>query len=210
MKKKHIFFWIALVVILIAEILSGPIMSNVEQARYTVVKSDGNIEIRDYPPMIVAETIVSGERKQAISQGFRIIADYIFGNNIGNNKVAMTAPVMQEPGQKIAMTAPVTQQGNGDSWVVRFVMPSQYTLDSLPKPNNPSVKLVEIAGKRFAAIRFSGLARVDVLKQKEDELKAYLDKNQISAIGQPTYAFFNPPWTLPFLRRNEVMVEITV
>jgi hypothetical protein len=207
MKKKYI-FGIALGVILIAAILSGPIMSNVEQAHYSVVKSDGAIEIRDYPPMIVAETEVPGERKEAIRQGFRIIADYIFGNNVGNNKVAMTAPVMQETNQKIAMTAPVMQQGGSDSWKVRFIMPSQYTLDSLPKPNNPAVKLVEISGKRFAVIRFSGLANADALKQREDELKTFIDQSHLVAAGQPTYAFFNPPWTLPFLRRNEVMVEL--
>jgi hypothetical protein len=207
MKKKYI-FWIVAAVILIAGILSGPIMSNVEQARYTVVKSDRNIEVRDYPPMIVAETAASGERKEAIRQGFRIIADYIFGNNIDSSKVAMTAPVMQGQDEKIAMTSPVTQQGDGNSWVIRFVMPSQYTIQSLPTPNNSAVKLAEVPGKRFAAIRFSGLASADALKQKENELKAYLDQHHIAAIGQPTYAFFNPPWTLPFLRRNEVMIEI--
>ena len=207
MKKKHIFL-IALAIILSAGILAGPIMSNVEQAPYTVVKSDGDIEIRDYPSMIVAETQLSGERKEVIRQGFRIIADYIFGNNIGSGKVSMTAPVMQEQSQRIAMTAPVTQQGDANSWTVRFVMPSQYTLDSLPKPNNPAVKLVEVTGKRFTVIRFSGFASADALKQKEEELKTYLDQNHLVAAGHPTYAFFNPPWTLPFLRRNEVMVEI--
>jgi effector-binding domain-containing protein len=207
MKKKYI-FWIIVAVILIAGILAGPIMSNVEQARYTVVKMDGSIEIRDYPPMIVAEAELSGERKEAIRQGFRVIADYIFGNNFGSHKVAMTSPVMQEQSQKIAMTAPVMQQGDSDSWKVRFVMPSQYTIESLPTPNNPAVKLVEVPAKRFAAIRFSGLPSADNLKQREDELKAYIDQNHLVAVGQPTYAFFNPPWTLPFLRRNEVMVEI--
>ena len=207
MKKKYI-CGIALVVILIAGILSGPIMSNVEQAHYEVVKFDGNFEIRDYAPMIVAQTEVSGERKEAISKGFRIIADYIFGNNIAGQKVAMTAPVMQGPGQKIAMTAPLTQKAEGNSWMVRFVMPSQYTLVSLPRPANPAVKLTEVPGKRFAVIRFSGLANAESLKQHEVELRAYLDRNHLVAAGQATYAFFNPPWTLPFLRRNEIMVEL--
>jgi hypothetical protein len=207
MQKKHI-VWIGSGVILLAGILSGPVMSNVEQAHYNLVKSEGTIEIRDYPPMIVAETAVSGERKQAISGGFRLIADYIFGNNIGHNKIAMTAPVMQQSGEKIAMTAPVMQQGDGDSWIVRFVIPRQYTLDSLPQPTNKAVKLVQIPAKRFAVIRFSGLAGADALKQSEDELDAYLGQNRITAVGQPTYAFFNPPWTLPFLRRNEIMVEV--
>jgi hypothetical protein len=208
MRKTHI-IWLAVIALLSAATLAGPIMSNVEQARYTVVKAEGNIQIRDYAPMIVAETEVSGERREAISQGFRIIADYIFGNNSGNNKVAMTAPVMQEGGQKIAMTAPVIQQGDGHSWTVRFVMPGQYTLSTLPSPNNPAVKLKEVSGKRFGVIRFSGSASPSAIQQRETELKSYLDQNHLVATGQPTYAFFNPPWTLPFLRRNEVMVEIS-
>ena len=208
MRKKHI-LWLVVTALFVAAILWRPIVSNVEQARYTVVKAEGNIEIRDYDPMIVAETEISGERKEAINQGFRIIADYIFGNNMGNNTVAMTAPVMQEAGQKLAMNAPVTQQGDGNNWIVRFVMPSQYSLDSLPKPNNVAVKLTKVLGKRFAVIRFSGVASADSLKLREAELKSYFDRNHLMAIGQTTYAFFDPPWTLPFLRRNEIMMEIS-
>lgn len=186
----------------------GPIVSNVEQAKYTVVESHGNIEIRDYAPQIVAEVEVSGDRKTAINAGFRIIADYIFGNNTAAQKVAMTAPVTQAESAKIAMTAPVTQQGEGSAWRVRFVMPGNYTMDTLPKPNNDAVTLKEIAAKRFAAIRFSGTAAEQNLKEHTDALSAFIQARNLSAQSVPVYAFFNPPWTLPFLRRNEVMVEI--
>lgn len=186
----------------------GPIVSNVEQAKYEVVESQGDIQIRDYAPMIVAEAEVSGERKEAINHGFRIIADYIFGNNAPKQNVAMTAPVIQQPSEKIAMTAPVIQEGAANSWKVRFVMPAKYTMDTLPKPNNAAVKLEKVPGKRFVVIRFSGMAGEESLKEHTDELQTFISAKQLHAISKPTYAFFNPPWTLPFLRRNELMVEV--
>lgn len=201
-------FWIIPVVLLSAFTLSGPIMSDVEQAKYTVVQTDDDFEIRDYAPSLAAEVEVSGDRKEAISEGFKTIADYIFGNNQSSDKVAMTAPVIQEQSQTIAMTAPVIQEGDGKSWQVRFIMPSQYTLETLPKPNNSSVKIVELPAKRFAVIRFSGVPDNDDLKEKTEQLTDWLKQNNLKTVGKPVYAFYNPPWTLPFLRRNEVLIEI--
>ena len=188
--------------------LVGPIMSDVEQAKYTVVLVQDDNEIRDYAPAIVAEATVSGTREEAIRQGFRVIADYIFGNNIAGEKVAMTAPVLQQSSEKIAMTAPVTQQAKGNQWQVRFVMPAHYTMATLPKPNNAEVKLKQISGKRFAAERFSGSTSEDNLQEHTQTLMAFIKAQKLHALSAPTYAFYNPPWTLPFLRRNEVMVEI--
>ncbi len=206
MKKRII--WLLTGVVILAAILWGPIVSNVEQAKYHVVETHGSIEIRDYAPMIVAEVSVSGDREKAISDGFRMIADYIFGNNISSQEVAMTAPVIQQPSEKIAMTAPVTQQRDEGDWLVRFVMPSDYTMQTLPKPNNPEVSLKEIAEKRFAVIRFSGLAKPKRLEKQTRELQAFIQSQNLEVVSKPTYAFFNPPWTLPFVRRNEVMIEI--
>lgn len=206
MKKPII--WLLAITVILAALLWGPIMSNVEQARYDVFETHGAIEIRDYAPMIVAEVSVTGDREKAISDGFRLIADYIFGNNISSQEVAMTAPVIQQPSEKIAMTAPVIQQGDEGLWVVRFVMPSAYTMQTLPKPNNSEVILKEIAGKRFVVIRFSGLARDKSLEAHTKELEAFILENNLQTVSEPTYAFFNPPWTVPFLRRNEVMIEI--
>ena len=202
-------WWIIGGVLTLGAAAWGPIVSNVEQAKYEIVESHGNIEIRDYAPMIVAEANVKGERKEAINQGFRMIADYIFGNNTAQENVAMTAPVIQQPSEKIAMTAPVIQEGAANSWSVRFVMPASYTMDTLPKPNNDAVKLEQMPGKRFAVIRFSGMAAEDSLKEHSDALHAFINDKKLKAIAPATYAFFNPPWTLPFLRRNEVMIEIT-
>jgi len=203
-------WWLIAVVavVLLGAALWGPIVSNVEQPKYHVVESSGNIEIRDYAPMIVAEAEVAGDRRDAIGKGFRIIADYIFGNNTSAQKVRMTAPVTQQGSEKIAMTAPVTQQGDGNIWRVRFVMPSSYTIETLPKPNNPAVNLKEIGAKRYAVIRFSGLAGEDSLKRHTEDLNAFIRAKNLTPLSAPTYAFYNPPWTLPFLRRNEVMVEI--
>jgi hypothetical protein len=186
----------------------GSKASSVENPRYRVVEKHGNIEVRDYAPTIVAQVQVLGQQYEALGEGFRIIANYIFGNNVSAQKVAMTAPVTQQGSQEIAMTAPVTQEGDGHTWQVRFIMPAGYTLETLPKPNNPAVVLKEIGSMRFAVIRFSGWAREDSLKRHTAELNAFLDARKLRTVSAPTYAFYDPPWTLPFLRRNEVMVGI--
>ncbi|MFO7541769.1 MAG: heme-binding protein [Thiobacillus sp.] len=201
-------WWTVVGIGILGAALWGPIMSDVEQAKYRVVEKNNNIEIRDYAPMIVAETEVSGTREKAIGEGFRMIADYIFGNNSTAQKVSMTAPVTQQGSEKVAMTVPVTQQGDGKAWKVHFVMPASYTMETLPKPNNPAVKLKEIGGKRFAVIRFSGMAGEDSLKRHTEELHEFITAKELKSLSAPTYAFFNPPWTLPFSRRNEVMLEI--
>jgi hypothetical protein len=183
--------------------------SNVETPDYSVSSKSGNLEIREYGPTIVAEATVEGERDKAIQRGFRIIADYIFGNNLSSTKVPMTAPVMQQPSEKIAMTAPVIQQAKGKSWNVRFVMPSEYTIETLPKPVNPKVALIEVPAMRFAVIRFSGFAGQGSLDAHEAELRAFMAERGLTATSAPQYAFYNAPWTLPFMRRNEVMIEVT-
>jgi effector-binding domain-containing protein len=209
MGKKLVWWIVGIVaVVFLGAALWGPIVSNVEHPKYKVSERSGNIEIRDYAPMIVAEAEVKGERREAISKGFRIIADYIFGNNTAAQKVPMTAPVTQQGSEKIAMTAPVTQEGGGDTWRARFIMPSKYTMETLPKPNNPAIELKKIPGKRFAVIRFSGTAGEENLKRYNKELDDFLSAKRLTPLSPPTYAFYNPPWTLPFLRRNEVMVEI--
>jgi hypothetical protein len=197
-----------LAVLLLGASMSGTIMSLVEQPAYTVIRSFGDVEIRDYPPMIVAEVEVTGERKAAINAGFRQIADYIFGNNSPAQKIAMTAPVTQQAGEKIAMTAPVSQQSAGRVWKVRFVMPSRHKLEVLPKPKNPSVTLVSLPAERFAAIKFSGLAGDEAIARFKQRLFDGLAEQGLAPQGEVIMAFYNPPWTLPFMRRNEILVKI--
>jgi len=209
MKSKTRYGLIAVAAILVVCAgLSGTIMSLVEQPAYTVVRSFEDVEVRDYPPMIVAEVEVSGERKEAINAGFRQIADYIFGNNSPARKIPMTAPVTQQAGEKVAMTAPVSQQAAGGIWKVRFVMPSGYTLETLPTPNNAAVKLIAVPAERFAAIRFSGLAGGETIARYKQRLFDRLAEQALKSEGEAVMAFYNPPWTLPFLRRNEILVKI--
>jgi hypothetical protein len=208
MRERWIMFAAIIVgIVVIGAVLVGPIMSNVETPNYQVVKSQGAIEIRHYDPMIIAEVQIEGERKDAIGDGFRLLADYIFGNNKVKQGIAMTAPVQQES-STIAMTAPVQQQSTDGSWRVSFVMPSEYSMETLPKPVNDRVTLKEIPAKQFVVITFSGMNSDENVKGHEEQLMKYVKANNLSVTGAPKYAFYNPPWTLPLMRRNEVMVEI--
>ena len=187
-----------------------------EEPKYTVLEKSNAFELRSYEPRVVAETFVTGSLDEASSIGFRRIADYIFGNNTARNganeKISMTTPVTMAPktekaeSQKISMTVPVTMQQITGQWRMYFVMPSQYTLSTLPKPNNAMVTLRELPQSRIAVIRFSGLAGEEKTAEKAAELLAWLKSKEITPIGEPELARYNPPWTLPFLRRNEVMV----
>lgn len=192
----------------------------IEEPKFKVVEKSGNFELRAYAPRVVAETLVDGALDDASSVGFRRIADYIFGNNTAraganeksSEKISMTAPVMMAPAaektasEKINMTAPVTMQQSAGQWRMYFVMPSQYTLSTLPTPNNAAVTLRELPASRAAVLRFSGLAGEEKTAKKTAELLAWLKSKNITPIGTPELARYNPPWTLPFLRRNEVMV----
>lgn len=208
MKKRWIMIVAIIGIVLIGAIAAGPIMSDVETPNYEIVKSQDAIEIRQYEPMIIAKVQMNGKREDAIGGGFRLLADYIFGNNIANQDIAMTAPVQQQESTKIAMTAPVQHQSAGNYWQVSFVMPSEYTMDTLPKPVNERVVLKEIPAKTFAAITFSGTNSDENVKAHEKILLEYVEANDLSVISTPKYAFYNPPWTLPPMRRNEVMIEI--
>ena len=206
---RRMSYWIlGIVAVLgIAAAAAGPILSMVEHPDYTVVTAERSIEVRDYAAMIAAEAEVKGERKPAIEEGFRLIAAYIFGANKPNAKIAMTAPVEQQAKQTIAMTAPVTQQAAGNTWTVRFIMPKSWNMQSLPAPIDDRVKLVPLGAKRMVVIRFSGAADDALIAAKKSELLAYMREKKLAVSGEPVLAFYNPPWTLPFLRRNEIMLE---
>ena len=181
------------------------IMSNVETPDYALVEQDGKIEIRDYPALVVAEVVREGQRREAVRQGFGPLAAYIFAKERDGDKIAMTAPVTQER-QKIAMTAPVTQSESGEGrWTVRFIMPSEYDLESLPEPANADVRLERLPPTRRAAIRFSGVADDALIAEQEAALRAWMAEREITPQEPPTYAYYNDPWTPGPLRRNEVI-----
>ncbi|MEI6057892.1 MAG: heme-binding protein [bacterium] len=183
--------------------------SRIEQTAYSVIKSEKDYEIRLYPEHIVAQTVVQGPYSTAINQGFRIVAGYIFGGNTKKESIAMTAPVIEEKmNTSIAMTAPVTASIEGESHTIAFGMPRSYTLDTLPVPTDSRVKIVVIPEKKMAVKQFSWLRTSDRVQVKKQELLAALQRDKIVVKGEPQYAGYNPPWTPPWMRRNEVLVEI--
>jgi hypothetical protein len=193
------------------------VMGNVEQPDYRVVAQDGKIEVRDYPALVVAEVVREGPRKAAVSAGFRALAAYIFAKERGGDSIAMTAPVTQQR-DAIAMTAPVTQSalsadappapGEDGRWAVRFIMPAEYSLETLPPPASPDVRLKALPATRRAAIRFSGVATDALIAEQESRLRAWLDERGLESPGPATYAYYNDPFTPGFLRRNEVILDL--
>jgi hypothetical protein len=189
----------------------------IEEPKYEVRTSQAPFELRHYAPTLIAQTLVEGDMDAASNKGFRLIADYIFGNNLAAGyeqaaKIAMTAPVTVEPqSSKIAMTAPVTiepQLGSAQQWRVHFVMPSQYTLANIPKPKNSAVTLHELPSKYFVVHRYSGFNTVARVQEKTDEALAWAKQQSFKVIGTPQLSRYDPPWTLPMFRRNEIMVEV--
>lgn len=182
-----------------------------EEPEYQVLDQEGDYELRLYEPMLIAETWVSGSMDQAGGRGFRLIADFIFGNNTSvageRKEIAMTAPVTMEPqSEEISMTAPVTMEQTDGKWRVHFVMPSRYTYEMLPKPNNPQVKIREIPAKKYAVIQYSGFAGDEKTARKTAALLRWMQSKGLEPVGNPEMARYDPPWTLPFFRRNEVMI----
>lgn len=200
-------------------------MSGVEESRYTVVSKNKKKEIRKYEKMIVASTIVTGEYKDAQNKAFRVLAGYIFGKNKSKPEIAMTAPVQQAKSEKVAMTAPVrvseeismtapvqvSKAGESDKvWKMSFMMPSKYKrIQDLPEPESDKITFEEIPEKYMAAIRFTWLTSEKKNLRKSKELLKWLEREaKYSARSKPTYAGYDPPWTIPFLRRQEILVEV--
>lgn len=165
-----------------------------KEPKYQVLESYGKIELRLYESFLVAEVECPGIRKEAIRSGFRILAGYIFGDNAAS--------------AKLPMSIPVTQQKIGSGWKIRFMLTQTSDLNDLSKPNNPHIKLLSIAQKKFAAIRFSGIGNDEKIQKYTHQLQEFAHLHQWPLDKNPIIAFYNPPWTLPFLRRNEILIEI--
>ena len=190
-------------------LFTAPAMATDEPA-YTLVERVGPVEIRDYPALIVAEVEVAGERSRATGQGFQPLANYIFGDNQPRADIAMTAPVTaSRAGQDIATAAPVASRATGEGrWTVSFIMPSEWTMDTLPVPNDPNVRVRQAAPRRVAVIAFSGVMTDRRAERRQTELEAFLANRGMQAQGAPTYAAYNPPWIPGPFRRNEIWIEI--
>jgi hypothetical protein len=181
----------------------------IEKAKYEVVDKQGKFEIRQYRPQIVAETVVESDFDNAGNAAFRRLFNYISGENRKKESIAMTAPVNQKGGsQKIAMTAPVNQQQSEGNYSVTFLMPSKYTMETLPEPLDPAVKLREIAARKIAAIRYSGSWSRKKYETNKALLEEFIAMKGLRITGQDIFARYDPPFQLWFLRRNEVLFPV--
>lgn len=183
----------------------------IEEAAYEVVLHEGSFEIRDYKPQVLAETIVDGSLEGAGNKAFRPLFRYISGDNRTRTKIAMTAPVAQEPrSEKIAMTAPVGQQRVESGWAVSFLMPAEYTLETLPLPLNPAVTLRGVPARRVAVVRYSGFWSEKRYIEHKHKLEAWLQARNLRSVGEPIWARYNPPFRPWFMRRNEILIPIAM
>ena len=182
---------------------------NSEEAKYSVLYDENNIQIRQYQELLIAKTQTNGNYNESSSSAFKLLAGYIFGENQSQEKIEMTTPVLQKKqNEKIAMTVPVYQQENSTAWTMTFVLPSKYTIDTIPMPLNKNIEIKLLPAKKVATIKYSGFISSDKIKTKSIELQTWLDKNGYESISEPVSAGYDPPWTIPFLRRNEIHIEI--
>ncbi|MDG1095233.1 MAG: heme-binding protein [Methylophilaceae bacterium] len=183
-----------------------------DEPEFRLILKEDKFEIREYIPKIIAQIEVFGDFDDASSKGFKILADYIFGNNTindGNSRIEMTAPVEMEPiSQKINMAKPLLTQGRDNDWIISFIMPNEFTLETLPKPNNKSIKILSLPKEKYAVIVFSGLVRESSYLEKETLLNQFIEEKKLKTSGEIKIARYNPPWTLPFFRRNELMIKV--
>lgn len=224
MNKKTMYILIIGIIILLLgwSIFSYIFNRSIASPEYSVLEKREGYEIRSYKPYIVAQVEVVGSYNEAMSQGFRVLADYIFGNNTKQESIDMTAPVVESQSEKIKMTAPVlvaenevlemtapvTEKTNEQNRIVSFVMPFEYTLETLPKPNNPDVKILTQEARKVAVLRFSWFRNESRISKKKQELLSMLGEDKIISKGAVEYAGYNAPFNPPWLNRNEVMVEV--
>jgi len=195
-----------------AAILSmGPPAMAIEEPSYSVLETEGSFELRKYSSYIVAETHVDGEFQAVGSEGFRRLADYIGGKNQKKESISMTAPVSQRTvSEKIAMTAPVSQAGENGRWRIAFMMPSAYTMDTLPIPDDERIALREEKEKTVAVIRYSGTWGKKRYEMHATKLMEWISSKDWKILGAAVWARYNPPFMPWFMRRNEIMIPVQI
>ena len=173
---------------------AGGVAMGIEKAAYTVEKTDGASQVRQYAPQVVAETVVDGTLEEAGNKAFRPLFNYISGANRSQGKIAMTAPVGQEA---------VSNQ-----WAITFMMPTNYTLETLPAPTDEKVRLRAIPARRMAAVQYSGTWSRRRYERNLARLREWMKAQGLAAAGEPVWARYNAPFTPWFLRRNEILVPL--
>lgn len=200
-----------LAALLSAMLFSGGNAMGYEEPGYTVLHQSGAVEYRQYQPHLVAETLVQGsvDFDSAGNEGFRRLFRYISGGNTGQASIAMTAPVSQAAqSAKIAMTVPVQQASSADGWRIAFMLPKQYTLATVPAPTDQRIRVIEVPGKLMAVLRYSGRWTESNYVANRDILLRIIAAAGIKPLSKPELARYNAPFSLPFLRRNEVLIEV--
>jgi len=182
--------------IIFSLIFSSQLMAT-EEPEFTLILKDNHFEIREYAPRIMAQVSTSGDFDEASSGGFKVLADYIFGENI-----------IKDRAEKISMTAPVLAEKNNNEWLISFVMPRKYSMETLPKPISLDVRLTEAPKEKFAVIVFSGLVRESNYNEKFQLLNEFIKDKGLISLEVLQVARYNPPWTLPFFRWNELLIKI--
>jgi hypothetical protein len=200
--------YIFLILSLVLFSMKGDVMAS-EEAKYTVIMKDGEFELRQYEPQIIAETIVEGDFAEVGNEGFRRLFKYISGNNSKKQSISMTAPVSQaKSSEKIEMTAPVNLEEAGGKWRITFFMPSEYTMETLPEPLDSRVELKKNSARLVAAIRYSGTWSKSRYEEKKTQLYEMIKKRDLKPTGGAIFARYDSPFTLWFLRRNEVLIPV--
>jgi hypothetical protein len=184
-----------------------------EEAAYSVLQKQENYEIRQYEALVVASTLVESDFDEASGQAFRRLFNYISGDNKAGREIAMTAPViasenMQASGEEISMTAPVTGEKLDQGWRFSFVLPASYTLSNAPLPIDERVELAQIPARKVASLRYTGSWKQATFDANATLLLQWVEAQQLQPDSLPRVAGYDPPWTLPFLRRNEVLIDI--
>lgn len=184
---------------------------SVESPHYETLRRDGSFEVRRYDNHVIASVHTSApDPAAATSRGFNALADYIFGNNRASDRISMTAPVTagRVCCQRLAMTAPVTAEKRENDYVVSFSMPSRYSMEELPRPNNPDVELEEVPAHQAAVVRFSGHVHGREAAQAQAKLQAWTEAQGLTPVGEPMLAQYDAPWKPGFARHNEILIPI--
>jgi hypothetical protein len=201
-----------LIIIMAVSIISmGTQAMAIEEPLHQVMTTEGSFELRKYSSYIVAETYVEGDFEAVGSEGFRRLADYIGGKNRKKESISMTAPVSQKPAsEKIAMTAPVSQARENGRWRITFMMPSTYTMETLPTPDDDRITLREEQEKAVAVVRYSGTWGKKRYMDHETKLLDWISTKGWEIIGVPIWARYNPPFMPWFMRRNEILIPVQI
>jgi effector-binding domain-containing protein len=200
---------VPVITVILLSFIAGGCAITTDEVKYRVVIKAKEFELRDYPAYVVAETVVGATMEDAGNKAFRRLFGYISGKNRSREKIAMTAPVSQEPAsEKIAMTAPVGQQRTEGGWAVSFTMPISYTLKALPVPEDPDVKLRQVPARRMASVWYSGTWSENRYLRYRQELELWIERNGFRILGEPVWARYNPPFMPWFLRRNEILIPV--